>query len=311
MHRDLIARASALSDEELLGRMEMLAGRERRGTVELVAHLAEVDSRKLHVARGYGSLFNYCTGALRLAEHAAYNRIEAARVSRRYPQILDLLADGSMNLSTVRLLAPHLTRDNHQVVLAEASHRSKRAVEELVARLSPQPDAPVVIRRVPSSRLSPLAPERYSLQCTIGQETHDKLRRIQELLRREVPDGDPGSILDRAFTLLLADLARRKLGATSKPKPARAVRPRSRYIPAGVKRAVTLRDEGRCTFVAPDGRRCSQTAFLEWHHLEPYARGGKATVANVSLRCRAHNQYEAILVFGPNSPRGELGMGMT
>jgi hypothetical protein len=80
-----------------------------------------------------------------------------------------------------------------------------------------------------------------------------------------------------------------------------------------VKRAVWLRDGGRCAFVAAHGRRCTGRVLLEFHHREPYAIGGEATVANISLRCKAHNLYEAELAFGPrvalsrlNSPRGEL-----
>ena len=104
----LLSAAARLSDAELLGQVVHLAREEREATVELVAHLAELDARRLYLGEGFGSLFGYCTGALRLAEHAAYNRIEAARASRRFPAILDLLADGSLNLSTLRLIAPHL-----------------------------------------------------------------------------------------------------------------------------------------------------------------------------------------------------------
>ena len=71
-------------------------------------------------------MFTYCTQVLHLAEHAAYNRIEAARAARRFPAILKLLADGSVHLSAIRLLAPHLTQENHTDVLREASHKSKR-----------------------------------------------------------------------------------------------------------------------------------------------------------------------------------------
>jgi len=66
-----------------------------------------------------------------------------------------------------------------------------------------------------------LAPERYRVQFTVGEATHEKLRRVQELLRREIPDGDPGVIFDRAITLLLEDVARKKLAATSTPKARR------------------------------------------------------------------------------------------
>ena len=112
MKTNILLIASALSDQDLLARLEVLAGKEREASVELVAHLAALDSRPaLYAAQGYGSLFTYCTQALRLSEDAACNRIEAARACRRFPQILELLASGSLTLTSVRLLARHLTAD--------------------------------------------------------------------------------------------------------------------------------------------------------------------------------------------------------
>jgi hypothetical protein len=71
-------------------------------------------------------------------------------------------------------------------------------------------------------------------------------------------------------------------------------------VPAEVERKVWQRDGGRCAFTASDGRRCTERSFLEFHHSnQPYARGGEATVENIALRCRAHNVYEAELIFGP------------
>jgi hypothetical protein len=150
MQSELIVRAAALSDSNLLRQVALLATRERGATVELVGHLAELDARKLHVAEGYGSLFAYCTGPLRLAEHAAYNRIEAARLSRRFPVVLDLLSDGSLNLSTLRLVAPHLRPENFETLVSQARLRSKRDVETLVAQLAPRPDVPASVRRLPN-----------------------------------------------------------------------------------------------------------------------------------------------------------------
>jgi hypothetical protein len=142
--------ASQLSDADLIRRVVVLAGREREATVELVAHLAELDGRRLYLGQGHGSLFSYCTRELRLAEHSAYNRIEAARASRRFPVLLDLLADGSLTLSAVRLLSPHLGPDNFDALVALAKGKSKREVEVLVARLAPRPDVAASVRRLPA-----------------------------------------------------------------------------------------------------------------------------------------------------------------
>ena len=76
-------------------------------------------------------MFVYCTRVLRLSEHAAYRRIEVARAVRRFPRLLESLEAGHLTLTTICLLAPHLTDSNHLGVLALARDRSKREVEEI------------------------------------------------------------------------------------------------------------------------------------------------------------------------------------
>jgi 5-methylcytosine-specific restriction endonuclease McrA len=293
--------------------------------------------------------------ALRLSEDAACNRIEAARACRRFPVILDLLASGEMTLTSVRLLGRHLTPENHQAVLEKAKGRTLKQIDVLVATVAPQPDAPSLVRRLPAPTppastlavqvapsvpsdqaptatapltqpapgprpvVRPTAPKRYRVQFTIGEATHEKLRRLQTLLRREIPDGDPDAIFDRAVTVLLAQVEGRKLGVTPRPRSLPPIRratdnedirtppPPSRYVPRAVRRAVCRRDGDQCAFVSTDGRRCTERIFLEFHHVHAHAKRGPGTVENISLRCRRHNQYEAELVFGPHraAPRPE------
>src|SRR5258705_815595 len=131
-----------LSDEQLLNAVKEAAALERKATASLIALLAEMDTRRLYLGQGYSSLFVYCTQCLRLSEHAAYGRIEAARAARRFPLVLDSLADGSVTLTTVCLLASHFTSDNHRQLLDAARHKSKRDVEQQVAALRPTPDLP-------------------------------------------------------------------------------------------------------------------------------------------------------------------------
>lgn len=322
-----------LSDDALLAATTQAAADERRATGQLVALLSEVDARKLYLGQGCSSLFTYCTQVLHLSEHAAYGRIEAARAARQYPLVLERLLSGELTLTAVGLLRQHLTPENYREVLDAARHKCKREIELLVAHLSPQSPVPSSIRRLPrpvpstppppltsgsstttlaaapdraatatlpratKPLVQPLAPERYKLQVTLSADAHASLRRVQDLMRHQVPDGDLGAIVERAIAVLLEQLQRSKIAATSRPRAAAASQSASRHVPAAVRREVWARDQGRCAFVGEKGR-CTETGFLEYHHREPFARGGATTLENLELRCRSHNSYEATLIFG-------------
>ena len=135
----LLAEAAALSDAALLARVTDLSRTSRSVTVELLAHLAELERRGLHRGEGCGRLYGYCTEVLKLSEAEAINRIRAARAARRFPVILEMLADGRVNLTSIRLLAPHLTAENHRALLDEVRGMTRRDVDKVVARLSPRP----------------------------------------------------------------------------------------------------------------------------------------------------------------------------
>ncbi len=303
-----------LSDADLIIGLKSLAARCRETTAELIAHLAEIETRGLHLREGYGSMFVYCRQALALSEHEAYLRTEAARSARSFPAVLEMLAEGTINLTTVKVLAPHLTPENHRHWLDSARGRSKAQVEEMVSALMPFPDVPPTVRKLPPPRttpaappplptlrpaaVTPLSPDRYKVQLTISGDTLERLRLAKDMLRHTIPFGDDAAVFDRALGALLADLARKKFAAVSRPQPPRPPAAGSRHIPAEVKRAVFLRDLGRCAFVGTGGRRCNERGFLEFHHVRPYAIGGEATTENVELRCRPHNAYEARVEFG-------------
>jgi len=144
-----------------------------------------------------------------------------------------------------------------------------------------------------------VAPERYALQLTIGKSTHDKLRYAQALLSHQIPAGEVAEVLDRALDALIGQLEQRKFAATTRPRPRlRRSSANPRYVPAEVKRTVWERDGGQCTFVSEAGHRCPARQLLEFDHIDEAARGGRATVANMRLRCRSHNQYGAERTFG-------------
>ncbi|PYQ54279.1 MAG: hypothetical protein DMF78_06635 [Acidobacteria bacterium] len=224
-----------------------------------------------------------------------------ARAARRFPVILEMLAAGTVTLTAVRLLAPHLTSANHCEVLVSARGKKKEQIAEIVARLSPRPDVPASIRKLPAlpleglasaedpslpatdpvplptqaraiaeplspprAAVTPLSPDRYKLQLTIGGDTLEKLRLAKDMLSHAIPSGDDAAVLDRALTVLLVDLARKKFADTRKPRPSRASNPRAREVTAAVKRVVWVRDLGRCAFIGASGHRCNERRFVEF-----------------------------------------------
>ena len=361
--RESLATFHALTDRQVTTTLATITMFGHAAIARLVAILAEFDERQLHRPLGFTSLFAYCTTQLGFSQDEAFYRIKAARAARRFPAILDYLEKGALNLTSLRLLVPHLTSENHAGLLETASRKKLTDVELLIARLKPRADIPSSIRKLPpisgkglvepspsadaqhtlrgSARaaavpgqpsrsvepsateapralptfpigasdvppssvsrtiqarraiVQPLSDVSYRLQITLTKESHDTLRLIQALIRHRIPSGDPAVIVARGLDLLLTDLRKKRTAEVARPMPPRSGTPRGRRIPAHVQRAVWTRDGGQCGFVSKDGRRCDAGEFLELHHVKPYARGGKATAANLQLRCRAHNQYEA------------------
>jgi len=285
---------SHLSDDVLLRGLVAAVARENTATGEVLAHIAEVDARRLYVPAGYPSMYLYCVQELHLSEDAAFKRIQAARAALRFPAILDALAQGRLHLTGVGLLAPHLTEDNAAELLAAAAGKTKAEIERLLAERFPQSDlltwvtaspapdpqagqlAPAQVEESGQSlpvrvgetaqhapghvnarpRVVPLSSESFGLQVTLDRSTHEKLRRAQELLGHQIPSGDIAQVLDRVLDLAIERLEKRTFAATTKPRSGHG-RPSTnpRHIPAHVRRAVWERDGGQCTFVSEDGHR--------------------------------------------------------
>jgi 5-methylcytosine-specific restriction endonuclease McrA len=312
---------SHLSNETLLRDLNTLVTRDRITTAQLLAHLAEVDDRKLYAPAGYPSMYAFCVGEFHFSEEAAYKRIYAARAARCFPEIFTAVADGRLHLSAVVLLAPHLTEKTASDLIAAAAHRSKSEIKELLVARTPQPEVSLGLEAIdsltpqalstdqhapgrveepaPQPQVTPLGSRRFSIRFTIDENTTKKLRYAEELFSHQIGPGDLAGLFERALDALIREGAKRKFAARNRPRrSSQRTSCGSRHIPAQVRRAVWERDQGQCTFVSESGRRCASRRLLEFDHVHPVARGGEATVANLRLRCRAHNQYEASATFG-------------
>lgn len=323
-----------LSNQELLAGVQATFGEERRWVARVIACLAEIDRRKLHLEAACSSLYDFCRLRLGMSDGEAFRRSTVAGLVQRFPVVLDALDRGDVHLSALVLLRKYLTDDNHEELLREASGKTKQGVAEMIATRFPKPDVPSRIVELPmttpaqaalalggatserrlasaplqaSSRIEPLSSARYRIELAASRELRDKLQRVQDMMRHRNPSGDLEVILGAALDLLVAKLERDRLGKSTRrakvvgesaddKTTTTAHRPGN--IARNVRRAVYERDGEQCTFVDGEGRRCSSRAFLELDHVVSKARGGSDEADNLRVRCRAHNQLHAEQVFG-------------
>jgi hypothetical protein len=138
-----------VTDQELIARLRHLVCADRTLSACLLVHVGEVDARGLYREYAYSSMFAYCVEEFQMSEAEAYLRIQAARLGRQFPLILQLFANGSLHLTAIKLLGPHQTAANHAQLLEQASGKNKREIELIVAAVAPRPDVPSRMRKLP------------------------------------------------------------------------------------------------------------------------------------------------------------------
>ncbi|PIP83132.1 MAG: hypothetical protein CO113_17570 [Elusimicrobia bacterium CG_4_9_14_3_um_filter_62_55] len=357
---------ASLSDAQLIASLKACVEDERRQTVKILKRLNEVERRDLFSKKRYSSMFAFCIGELGYSEGAAARRIHAARAAKNFPLIYRRLSGGSISLTAVSLLAPHLDDENHRGLLDRCAGKSSREIDRILSEFSPRPAPRDSIRHLgtapspseipgddasgalPFSGVSdsaltepqpmssggeagqkddassappgdpgPKEGERVSVTFSADQRFVDRLERARQLLRHKYPAARFEQVLADALEALLdrVDPFRREARRASKSRlaseqssdgsqnPARAGvvsgESSGRTIPARLRDAVWIRDEGCCAYIDDEGRRCESRDFLEIDHVVPHALGGSSDDAgNLRLLCRAHNRREAARIFG-------------
>ncbi len=335
-----------LDDRQLTLKLEEAVRREHSCLAAVLEHLMEFDDRRLYAKLGYPSLFAYCTLQLGYAENAAYRRVYASRLARKFSGLLSLLDKGKLHLEAVALVGPLLTAENHEELLRRVGGMSKREVERLVAGLAPTPDKADHMQRLPrgpelaagvaalpgsavegaapggpglpglptSGRIDPLSLSRMHVGFSCGEELVRMLERGRELLRHKHPEGRLEDVIGEMAAVFLEhrDPERRLRRAKRIDMRDRGLGT-GRRIPVSIKAQVWERDGGRCVFQTSEGRRCLERGRLEFDHVIPWALGGSNHAGNIRLLCRAHNQLAGREIFGeermrPRAKAAESGL---
>lgn len=308
-----------VSDGELEAGATELLGAGARLEARLVAHLAEIDARRLALRVGFSSLYDYCRKRLGLSDYEAFSRIAAARVARRFPVVFELLARREVTLTTLCEVRQFLNDENDASLLNAVKRKTKLQVREVLAERFPRADVAASTRKLPD--WDPLSPGRYRLEVTLSTEQKEKLEYARGLLGHAEVSGDLARVLERGLDLLIAKLEQQRFGSLSAGRAAKASARDKReagatalavrgmggerrreegrqHIPLEVRRQVVARDGACCAFVGESGHRCGARERLEFHHKLAWARGGPDTADNLQLLCRAHNRLVAELELG-------------
>jgi hypothetical protein len=324
---------SEISASDFISRMKNLLQTERHTLVAFLLLLGEVDRERRYLELGYPSAWEFVRRALGQTETMTHYRLTAARMLSRFPQVLEPLRSARLCLTTLATLAPVLTEDNCDHVLAEAMGKSRMEVRHLKAQLDPKPSPRDVVHALPvpalptrvdvpqtslvhaqvevsrSSTTVPLpsathkealSAELVRRHMTTDREFEDLLKRARSALSHKMPGASELDILKAGLREVIRQDERRK-GLVEKP---RAPKPRAEApkgdaaIPADVKRDVWRRDDGCCQWPIAGGGICGSRTRVEFHHIVDRGKGGEHTVGNLTLLCREHNGLAADRVWG-------------
>jgi hypothetical protein len=325
---------------EVIEKAKSLRGSEREVVAELVRELSVIYKERLFAEAGYSSLFVFCTDELGYSEGAAWRRTQAAKALLADGSIYERLKTGKLSLCAAAMLEKVIKCENATDIVEQASGKSKRELEVLIAEQLPERclkrrQETVRVKKVIRSSPSPLFTNSESalkqpVQAAVKSFTvtlefsEEEMAIIEEagkiLSTHKVKNAVLGSAKNLIASKRRRESARDKRllkgAANTKVSDGTSLEKRaidngrsrpvlhSRYVPADDEHAVEQRDECRCTFVSAEGKRCSETRYLQFDHIIPHALRGESTSKNLRLLCPAHNQLEAEKVFGKAAIRG-------
>jgi 5-methylcytosine-specific restriction endonuclease McrA len=165
----------------------------------------------------------------------------------------------------------------------------------------------------PTFLVEPKTAELNRVHLTVPRRLLEKLERARDALSHSHHGASEAEILEVGLDLILERQAKRR-GLVKTPRTPREktpavptvrgepVDPGGRspraHIPAAVRRAVWLRDGGRCQHPLDSGGVCGSTFQVEIDHIDPSTKDRAPTAEELQLACRGHNDSHAREAYG-------------
>jgi 5-methylcytosine-specific restriction endonuclease McrA len=312
-----------LSNSELISNLLSLTAEERRLTSEVLAHLQEIENRKLYLDEGYPSLFEYCVKALHYSEASAFRRISAMRLLKQIPEAEMMLNNGALNLTQLTQAREFFKEeeklgnvfDNEQKrkVLTELQSKSTREAKKFLADIScvkveEKTEIKLWVNQVFLEKLTCFKSLNSHVQLNPShEEVFEYLLDFALKQKDPIREKKPKSIAAKSRLTTRPNIHNQSIGhpSPSAPEVKPSTRPEtatvktSRFIPAELKSAIWSRDQSCCSFQnSPTGKTCGSTFQLQIDHILPIAKGGESVLENLRLVCRNHNLHFARMHFG-------------
>ncbi len=317
-----------MTDKELLTHLSALSQKQAEVESDIIANLVEVERRSLHLKKAYRSLFEFVFDFLKCSEATASRRVAVTRAAAKFPVILGMIREQRVTLTSLALVAPHLSEENHQILLQKIVGVSKREAERVVASFSPAKPKRDVIRPVVTdvsetprtgesksqnksildlgeplvlNSASEKKADKVRIAFDAPADLAEKIKRLKEIHAHKLKNGSLAEVLEMAVDMLLDKTAperkvesKKKAQTITSSAQCEAVQAEARRPSAAVQREVWRRDVGQCTFTDQEGRRCSARGRLQIDHIQPWALGGSSKDPdNLRLLCQAHNLFVA------------------
>jgi hypothetical protein len=286
-----------LTNDELHESAILAARRDREAELETIAHLREVERMRLHLQKGFSSIFSYAVDALGFSESAAATRVQAMRLAASIPSADAMLRSGELSVTTAATVQRFFRREEKEnrnaiapemraTIIREVAGKSRREIDRALLAHTTNPETHTL-----RETERPVSATRTELTFYADEELMKMLERYREL---------KGTLkLEEIFKTLLAE---RLTKLDPGNRPAQATLPAkedSRHVPVGITRELHRRAGSQCEFIDPKTRRrCSSRYRLQLDHIQPFALGGPTRLDNLRLLCTQHNAFEALRTYG-------------
>ena len=173
-----------IPDCELLLIVKAKADAERNLTLDVIDLFREIQSRRLHLKRGFSSLHEFCVRELKYSDGAAFRRIKAMKLVEDIPEVIQSLQTGSLNLSTASQLQSAfetkakdqkpMTREEKIELVSLVQNQSRREAERMIAKVCPE-----TVRI--QEKVRAINEFQVKVELVIGSQLYQKIEKLKAL----------------------------------------------------------------------------------------------------------------------------------